>query len=87
MLKFFKRIWMGAGYLEGYGHHPGWSTIGIYIVAGGLAGIRNGGLNGFLGGAAITILCIGPFFMIGCYSRAQDYEQDMEQTFKILSKD
>jgi hypothetical protein len=86
MFKFFKRIWMGAGYLEGYGHHPGWATIGIYVVAGGLAGINNGGPSGFLGGSLITILCIAPIFFAGCYSRAKDYEQDVEATFNKLKR-
>lgn len=86
-MKLFKRIWMGAGYLEGYGHHPGWSTLGIYVFAAGLSGIEKGGLDGFIGGCGIALLCLGPFFMMGCYSRAKDYELDVDRTFNNLSKE
>ena len=86
-MKLFKRIWMGAGYLEGYGHHPGWSTLAIFCVAAGLSGIEKGGLTGFLGGFAIGVAALGPFFMAGCYSRAKDYERDVERTFNNLSKE
>lgn len=85
-MKLFKRIWRGAGYLEGYGHHPGWATLGIFVLAAGLAGIRQGGLDGFVGGCVIGLVSLAPFFMMGCYSRAVDYEQDVERTFKILQK-
>ena len=80
-------MWMGAGYLEGYGQHPGWSTIAIYVVASGLAGVQKGGSAGFFGGAAIAICMILPIFLAGCYSRARDYERDVEQTFEKLKKD
>lgn len=87
MFKFFKRAWMGAGYLEGYGHHPGWSTIAIYIVASGFAGTGKGGVRGFFGGAAIAAAMIAPIFILGCVSRAKDYENDVEKTFEKLKKE
>lgn len=87
MLKFFKRIWMGAGYLEGYGHHPGWGVIAIYVFASGLAGIENGGVRGFIGGSIIAVVIIAPIFMLGCVSRAKDYENDVERTFDKLKKE
>jgi hypothetical protein len=86
MFKFFKRIWMGAGYLEGYGHHPGWSTMAIFIIASGAAGADKGGLNGFIAGCAIMAAVIAPIFFAGCYSRAKDYEQDVEATFNKLTR-
>jgi hypothetical protein len=85
-MKWLKRIVKGAGYLEGYGHHPGWPVLGIFILAAGLAGIRQGGFDGFAGGCVIGLVCLAPFFMIGCWSRAVDYEQDVERTFKILQQ-
>jgi hypothetical protein len=85
-MKAIKRIWMGAGYLEGYGHHPGWPVFGIFILASGLAGIRQGGLGGFIGGCVVGLVCLGPFFMIGCYSRAKDYEVDVKNTFNKLKR-
>lgn len=87
MRKIVKRIWMGAGYLEGYGHHPGWTVIAIYVVASGFAGIEKGGLRGFFVGAAIAIGVILPIFLAGCYSRAKDYEMDVEHTFEKLKKE
>jgi hypothetical protein len=77
---------MGAGYLEGYGHHPGTLVLLIYIVAAGLSGVQRGGWDGFIGGCAVGLICLGPFYLIGCYSRAKDYEEDMEKTFEILQK-
>ena len=88
MIKFFKRIWRGSGYLEGYGHHPGWATFGIYILAAGLAGIKNGGLtDGFFGGCVIGLVALGPFFILGCWSRAVEYERDVQRTFNLLKKE
>ena len=87
MFKTLKRIWRGAGYLEGYGHHPGWPVLLIYILAAGLAGIKNGDLRGFGGGCVIALISLLPFFMLGCWSRAVDYEKDVERTFKLLKKD
>lgn len=85
-MKFFKRIWRGAGYLEGYGHHPGWSVIAIYMIAAGMAGAARGGWNGFVGGGLFMLACISPIFFAGCYSRARDYEQDVEETVEILKR-
>lgn len=87
MLKFFKRIWMGAGYLEGYGHHPGTPVLLIFILAAGLAGIDKGGLDGFLGGAFVGFICLVPFYIIGCVERARGYEQDVVATMDRLKKD
>ena len=87
MFKFFRRIWRGAGYLEGYGHHPGTGyLIGFPFVC-GIAGISKGGLSGFIGGYIIGLVGIGIPFMAGCWSRARDYELDAERTFKLLQKD
>ena len=87
MFKFFKRAWMGAGYLEGYGHHPGTGILAIYILASGLAGARDGGWNGFFGGMAIATVFFLPIFILGSVSRAKDYERDVEQTFERLKRD
>jgi len=86
-MKLFKRIWMGAVYLEGYGHHPGWGMLGIYVLVSGLAGINKGGLNGFIFGSLFSLCFFGPIFLWGCWSRAKDYEQDMETTFDTLQKE
>lgn len=87
MIKFFKRIWRGSGYLEGYGHHPGTSIVLIMLLASGLAGVEKGGLRGFIGGAIIGAICILPLYIIGCIDRAKGYEQDVEHTMMQLQKD
>jgi hypothetical protein len=86
-MKLFKRIWMGIGYLEGYGHHPGWGMLAVFILVCGLAGVEKGHTAGFLGGMAFGTICFLPFFLAGCYSRAVSYEQDMVKTFDILQKE
>ncbi len=70
MLHLIRQAWRGAGYLEGYGHHPGWATLLIFIFCAGLAGIDKGGLRGFLGGLAVGIVAFGIPFIIGCVDRA-----------------
>ncbi len=86
-MKLFKRIWMGAGYLEGYGHHPGWPVLGIFILGAALAGIERGGWSGFIAGGLIATCALAPFFMAGCVSRAREYEADVERTFQRLQRD
>lgn len=73
-MKLLKDIVQGAGYLEGYGEHPGTFLLVAFIVMGGLAGCSRGGLLGFLGGAAAMALLIGPLWIIGCVGRARDYQ-------------
>ena len=87
MLKFFKRVWMGAGYLEGYGEHPGNLMLFVMMTSCGLAGVEKGGLRGFIGGAIIGAVFILPMYFMGCVSRAKMYEQDMEETMQRLKKD
>jgi hypothetical protein len=84
MFKFFKRIWMGAGYLEGYGEHPGTLHLCAFILCSGLAGAERSGWEGFLFGALFCVAVTLPFYLGGCYSRALDYEKDVERTFNIL---
>ncbi len=87
MVKFFKRAWAGAGYLEGFGHHPGWPVLGLFILGAGIAGVQRGGLTGFVGGAVISACALVPFFIAGCVSRAREYEKAVERTFQRLQKD
>lgn len=83
-MKFFKQAIRGAGYLEGYGHHPGWSAVGIVVLMGGLSGIEKGGYIGFIGGAVISLVCILPFFAAGCVSRANGCDRAQAQLLKII---
>lgn len=84
MFKWIRQAIRGAGYLEGYGHHPGWSTIGIFVLAGSLAGIDKGGVDGFFGGMFITVLCIAPFFIGGCISRANGCDRDQAELLRKI---
>lgn len=73
-MKLLRDIVQGAGYLEGYGDHPGTDLLLVFILMSGLAGAQRGGLVGFLGGAAIMALVMVPIWCIGCVGRARDYQ-------------
>lgn len=87
MIKFFKRAWAGAGYLEGYGNHPGTGVVIVMILCTGAAAAQKGGLSGFIAGLAIGAVAFLPFYIMGCVSRAKSYEEDVERTFQRLQKD
>lgn len=74
-MKLIKDIIQGAGYLEGYGKHPGTDMLLVFILMGGLAGAGKGGWPGFFGGALVMILFMGPLWIIGCVGRARDYQR------------
>lgn len=76
MIKLFKDIVQGAGYLEGYGDHPGTDFMIIMILMGGLAGAGRGGLSGFVGGCLIMALVIVPAWCVGCVGRARSYQRE-----------
>jgi hypothetical protein len=76
-MKLVKNMIQGAGYLEGYGEHPGTLLLLGFILMGGLAGARNGGLRGFLLGAAFVALFTVPVWLVGCVSRARAYQKNM----------
>jgi hypothetical protein len=83
-MNFLTHAIRGCRDLPGYGPHPGTLTLGIYVIAAALAGVRNGGWNGFFGSAAIGLACLGPFYLYGAYSRSKDYEQDMINLMKKI---
>lgn len=87
MFRFFQRIWRGAGYLEGYGHHPGTEMFLFMVVACGLAGVGRGGWAGFIGGSLFGFVMLGIPYAYGCYGRTKSYERDIERTVKLLQKD
>jgi hypothetical protein len=74
-MKLLKDIRQGAGYLEGFGDHPGTAVLVGFTLMGGVAGIANGGLYGFIGGALIAFCGLGPVWMAGCVGRARDYQR------------
>ena len=82
-MNIFRKIWRGAGYLEGYGHHPGWASLVFYAIAGGAAGIEKGGLIGFVGGFLFCGFFFSLFFMWGCIDRANLCDEDQK---RLLNK-
>ena len=83
-MRLLRKIWRGAGYLEGYGHHPGWASLAAYSLAGGLAGIEKGGLTGFIGGFLFCAFFFGLFFMWGCIDRANLCDEDQKYLLKTI---
>jgi len=83
MLKFFRHVFRGVGYLEGYGDHPGTLWLCTFILMGGLAGAR-GGIWGFLGGAAFMALFMVPIYIFGCVSRSKLADRDQERLMKLI---
>jgi hypothetical protein len=86
MIKLFRDVYRGAGYLEGFGHHPGNEIFLFMIFACGIAGLR-GGIWGFIGGAAFGAVGMGIPWVIGCRDRARNYDRDIERTFGLLKKE
>lgn len=78
-MKFIRQVYRGAGYLEGYGHHPGWSTFLMFIFIAGLAGIDKGGIRGFFGGMFVALIFMLPLFISGCISRANGCDEQQKQ--------
>lgn len=68
----FRRIRMGAGYLPGYGDHPGTSTVVFLTLLTGAAGSHAGWI-GFVGGCCLGALVYGPMWLAGCIGRANAY--------------
>ncbi len=86
MFKFFRHVIRGAGYLEGYGHHPGTFFLIMFSLIGGLAGAQNGGLIGLLAGFVITFVVTLPFYIIGCVDRSKGYDRDQQKLLKLIKE-
>ena len=69
-VSLYRRVIMGAGYLEGYGEHPGTGLVVALILITALAGGASGGNAGFVGGGVIATLIYGPMCLCGCIGRA-----------------
>jgi len=74
-ITYFKMIWQGCGYLEGYGHHPGTPVLLTIIVIGLLVGLQDGLIRAILG-AIIMLVIYTPLYLIGAYGRAKDFYSD-----------
>lgn len=78
-MNILRKIALGAGYLDGYGDHPGTVVLGAFIAIGALAGAEQGGLYGAISGAVLMLIAIGPLYVIGCIGRADDYIKRKEK--------
>ena len=78
-MRFFKQIWRGAGYLEGFGHHPGIELLAMVLFLCGLAGVGKGGMTGFFGGIGIGAIFVLPLFIVGCIERANACDKAQKQ--------
>lgn len=67
MRKLFKDFVRGAGYLPGYGEHPG-TLLMLGLIA---IGAYVGSWVGFAG----SILFYVPIWAYGCIERARDYDR------------
>lgn len=82
-MKLIKEIIQGAGYLEGFGHHPGTQITLFSIAICGLSGVA-GGLRGMISGAIIGALSVIPVWCIGCVTRARAYQREGVRMFESL---
>lgn len=69
----FKKIHLGLKDLPGYGPHPGTDFLCILILTGGVAGAGNGGWMGFWMGAIFFFVVFFPFYLMGAWSRGNDW--------------
>lgn len=82
-----KHIIRGAGYIEGYGHHPGNTYFLSFILLGGIVGFLMAESSRLIGGASLAfveIVAILPFYVMGCIDRSKNYERDKERLINIL---
>lgn len=79
MISIIKRVVVqtarGCMTLPHVGEHPGSLLMVMFLLMAGLAGVKNGGTVGFIGGACIMALGMGPFYLYGAYSRAELSDQ------------
>lgn len=84
MKNFFRHVRRGAGYLEGYGNHPGTDMVVMMILVCGLAGAQRGSWSGFFGGLVIGAVFILPFYIMGCVDRSKGADRKQEHLMKLI---
>jgi len=83
-MRWLKQAIRGAGYLEGYGNHPGVDVVVVMILVCGLAGAQRGSWAGFFGGLVFGFIAIMPFFIAGCISRANACDEQQARLLKTI---
>lgn len=73
-MKFFYKIYLGLTDLPGYGPHPGTGFVFLLILTGALAGVRDD-FRWYqpLVGADIVGVVMIPMYLVGAYSRGNEY--------------
>lgn len=85
-MRIIRQIIRGAGYLEGFGEHPGNSMVVIMLLMCGLAGAQRGSWAGFFGGIVIGAMFILPLWIHGCIARANECDKRQERLLKIIKE-
>lgn len=86
-MKIIRHIVRGAGYLEGYGRHPGTGMLLLCIFLGGLAGIEHGGFIGFIGGCIFASVFYLPIYILGCIERSKESDRAQKRLLKNIKGD
>ena len=83
-MKIIRHIIRGAGYLEGFGHHPGTGMLFLFIVMVGLAGAQRGGWSGFIGGCVFSSIFFLPMYFHGCIERSKESDRVQKRLMKHI---
>ena len=78
-VSLYRRFVMGAGYLEGYGEHPGTEMCVILCLITGIAGASAGRWLGFVSGLIVGVVVYGSLWASGAVSRADAYLRRQER--------
>ena len=85
-MNLFKDIYRGAGYIKGYGHHPGNSIVLTSILLGALVGAQTDTWDGVIGGAFLVAVVVVPIWALTCVCRARTYQQNLSKSLNLSSK-
>lgn len=66
-----RQVMRGLGYLEYYGHHPGWPWFFGLTILGAVAG-------GWIG-LGVSVALWGAVMAVGAYGRARDHDRLMQK--------
>lgn len=78
MIKFLRDIKRGAGYLPGYGSHPGNIMMIFSLAMLIIAGLCNEGIGwseGILAGVTVWAATALPLYLMGCVGRAREWDR------------
>lgn len=78
-MHFIKQVIRGAGYLKGYGEHPGNFILVIFLIVAAFIGGGFLGTSGAIFGFCLMALFIVPVYCFGAYMRAEEYDKNQEK--------